>query len=391
MNPSSVCDRGRTSVLLLSASVTIGLWLAANAASAQTQTVRPTTCLMCHTCEIPTKVRPCLVQCPRGQMVTVHHSALAGPDTIRMEKLTAPRDLYGPADFSHRAHAAMSEMSGKCVMCHHYNPPGGVLPCSECHLPAAPTKDSDLSKPGLKGAYHRQCVMCHQEWGGTTQCESCHPAKEKASSLAVATKAGKKPSSAQRPGRMVFDSGADEGKLVTFYHNEHTDLFGLACTDCHANESCAGCHRAKAAPVQAAAHVEQGHDRCTPCHAVDSSCERCHGDEPAAGFSHLRRAGFDLKPYHVSLSCRRCHREAGSHRGLTDDCRTCHAKWESGSFDHRVTGLKLDESHSPLECESCHGERDFRKAPDCSGCHEDKKYPEASPGTRIRSSRAQRS
>lgn len=356
----------------------------------QTSNQRGTSCLLCHTCEIPTKVNPCLRSCPRGQMITVHHSADAGPDNIVMEKLSGSPDLYEPARFPHREHAKMSEMSGKCVMCHHYNPPGGVLPCSDCHAAESTVRSLDLSKPGLKGAYHRQCVNCHREWGSATDCESCHLAKSRTPVVAPGGRSVKAAVRLTRPKRLVFETKANEGRLVTFFHNEHTDLFGLACADCHANERCIRCHKPELASARAVAHVTQGHDRCSPCHSVEQNCGRCHGERPAPGFNHARRTSFDLGRYHSSLACSRCHGEKNNYQGLSGNCTTCHSQWVSGSFDHRVTGLRLDETHSAIECESCHFENDFAKKPDCSSCHDDKSYPDAIPGTRVRPSRTKR-
>ena len=390
MRPPNVCDcvvsrRFPSMKLLLVA------WLLSHhVATGQTASEYATSCRMCHTCDIPTKVDPCLNRCPRGPMTTVHHSAKAGPDTIRMEKLAGPQDLYEPVNFPHRAHAKMSEMSGKCAMCHHYNPPGRVLPCSDCHLSVSSTGTSDLSKPGLKGAYHRQCINCHRDWGGSIACEECHLAKSNTSALGVGSRISGGAGQAIRPGRLMIETGADEGRLVTFFHNEHTDLFGLACTDCHAQERCIDCHKSKAASVVAKIHVTQGHDRCSPCHTVEKNCGRCHAEQPQPGFSHARRTGFDLQPHHASLGCSRCHRDGKSYRGLTNDCLACHSEWKSGSFDHLVTGLKLDETHSAFECESCHLDHAFLKKPACGGCHDDKSYPDALPGTRVRSSQAKR-
>ena len=129
-------------------------------------------CSLCHACETPTKSNPCLVSCPREKMNMVNLSPAQSPATIKMDDLKSVQDLYEPVIFSHRAHAEMSEMSGGCQMCHHYNPPGDVVRCSSCHDPVR--QRTDISKPDLKGAYHRQCMDCHQEWNKNLTCESCH-------------------------------------------------------------------------------------------------------------------------------------------------------------------------------------------------------------------------
>ncbi|MBF8294899.1 MAG: hypothetical protein HW389_1444 [Bacteroidetes bacterium] len=374
-----------------SAYLVIALFLVNLHAIAQTSGKRTNGCLACHTTEIPTKADPSLKKCPRADMVTVHASADTGPDKIVLQKITGSPDLYEPVLFDHMAHAKMSEMSGNCVLCHHYNPPGSVLACSECHMSETSSKSADLSKPGLKGAYHRQCINCHRESGlAATQCKSCHSAKADASTPSRTTQKATAEVSVTRPTRLVFNTSYDDGKVVTFYHNDHTDRFRLACSACHTNERCSGCHKPAGAFAKQAARVVGGHDRCSPCHSVDGNCSRCHDKEPRPGFNHLRRARFDLARYHSTLACARCHGNRSDYKGLSGDCIACHSQWKSGSFDHRVTGFGLDETHGTVDCESCHLEKDFAKKPTCSSCHDDKKYPDASPGIRVRSVRTKR-
>lgn len=66
-----------------------------------------------------------------------------------------------------------------CVGCHHnspasYNPPK----CASCH---GKTPDLATGKPGLKGAYHGQCITCHQKMEVAsvlpTDCIKCHEKK----------------------------------------------------------------------------------------------------------------------------------------------------------------------------------------------------------------------
>ena len=40
------------------------------------------------------------------------------------------------------------------------------------------------------------------------------------------------------PVTIKFDTPKANGKMVTFYHSQHIDLFGLECQSCHSNESC---------------------------------------------------------------------------------------------------------------------------------------------------------
>jgi len=67
-----------------------------------------------------------------------------------------------------------------CMGCHH-NSPAGLRPpkCASCHGDAA--KGSSDGRPGLMGAYHGQCITCHQEMGikepAATDCGKCHKEK----------------------------------------------------------------------------------------------------------------------------------------------------------------------------------------------------------------------
>jgi hypothetical protein len=66
-----------------------------------------------------------------------------------------------------------------CQGCHHRTPVGEKPPlCESCHERRA--ADSDLEKPGLLGAYHRQCLGCHKmmEIEKPSDCFGCHAEKE---------------------------------------------------------------------------------------------------------------------------------------------------------------------------------------------------------------------
>ena len=62
-----------------------------------------------------------------------------------------------------------------CQGCHHHTPLGVLPPlCESCH--GEPFNEAELHKPGLLGAYHRQCLGCHQtmEIEEPQDCEGCH-------------------------------------------------------------------------------------------------------------------------------------------------------------------------------------------------------------------------
>ncbi|MBW2604635.1 MAG: cytochrome C [Deltaproteobacteria bacterium] len=67
-----------------------------------------------------------------------------------------------------------------CLGCHHHGSSTETYPkCAACH--GKPFQSRQNGKPGLKGAYHGQCMTCHQRMGiekpGATDCKACHRKK----------------------------------------------------------------------------------------------------------------------------------------------------------------------------------------------------------------------
>lgn len=125
------------------------------------------------------------------------------PETVELDTLS---NLYEPVTFDHAMHTEAAE----CVECHHHttgqqpvNPnclrchassgESDSISCGECHsaerfLPKDLEERSQpdvyhIDKPGLKGAYHLNCVGCHQEMGGPTGCQDCHAMTESGKKL----------------------------------------------------------------------------------------------------------------------------------------------------------------------------------------------------------------
>ena len=122
--------------------------------------------------------------------------------------LNAKSDDYEPVGFSHRIHDELT--GGDCGVCHHryataegdrvgmdikeLHAPMDIKlggPCSSCHDDMAknppqscsrchglPNEPDEPSRIGLKGAYHRQCIGCHERQlkpaSAPTDCASCH-------------------------------------------------------------------------------------------------------------------------------------------------------------------------------------------------------------------------
>jgi len=343
-------------------------------------------CSLCHACERPTKSNPCMVICSREKMMTVHMSPENSPKIIIMKKLVVQEDLYESVIFSHRAHAEMSGMSGGCEMCHHYDPPGNVVSCDNCHEPNR--QRADIHKPDLKGAYHQQCINCHREWNSKVACESCHELNGSGKSAFTGKDYQKERVHPEMkvPSKLVFNTTYEKGKLVTFFHNEHTGIYGLDCKSCHQEDSCAKCHSTEPKQKVEKVSLEVKHKNCSGCHdtKIKSGCENCHSSKEKAPFNHLARTGFNLKSYHSKLNCTSCHQTKKVYTGLNSSCKNCHSGWNSATFKHQVTGLVLDETHIEFDCGDCHVEEDYSKKPSCDGCHDDYSYPEFKPGKLVK-------
>ncbi|MCF8070207.1 MAG: hypothetical protein K9L30_16610 [Desulfobacterales bacterium] len=113
------------------------------------------------------------------------------PEKIAIKDLS---DKYEAADFPHRkivetladnisdnklATFFHTEKGTLCQGCHH-NSPAAIKPpkCGSCH--GEPFDEADMFKPGLVGAYHQQCMSCHENMGMTKPvgCTECHKKKE---------------------------------------------------------------------------------------------------------------------------------------------------------------------------------------------------------------------
>ncbi|MCP4367366.1 MAG: cytochrome c3 family protein [Deltaproteobacteria bacterium] len=102
------------------------------------------------------------------------------------------KDKYEGAKFPHRM--VLRKLEGRikdsrmaaffhgdnltlCAGCHHNSPASTQPPkCASCH--GKTTKASNDGRPGLIGAYHGQCITCHQKMNiekpAATDCKSCH-------------------------------------------------------------------------------------------------------------------------------------------------------------------------------------------------------------------------
>jgi hypothetical protein len=113
------------------------------------------------------------------------------PDDIEVGYLA---DKFEPVAFPHKQIVLkLSHMIGDgrlanvfhgtqavvCAACHHHSPLGERPPsCARCHRDAFDPQA--LHRPGLKGAYHQQCIGCHKAMqvdmkvGDHRDCRGCH-------------------------------------------------------------------------------------------------------------------------------------------------------------------------------------------------------------------------
>ena len=97
----------------------------------------------------------------------------------------------------------------------------------------------------------------------------------------------------------------------------------------------------------------------------------------------LLATGFVLGRYHGKLTCRACHKRLLFLRKLEGDCGACHQDWDAETFDHAVTGQRLDENHVEFDCEECHVDSRFDRPPACNECHDEEEgisFPNRRPG-----------
>lgn len=116
------------------------------------------------------------------------------PETVTIDTLS---NLYQPVEFSHKRHSQLArckdchhhttghqDMDPNCIRCHAHSPASSTVSCKDCHsqkqfYPEQVTAGDNpnlyhIDKPGLKGAYHLNCVPCHVAKNAPSHCEGCH-------------------------------------------------------------------------------------------------------------------------------------------------------------------------------------------------------------------------
>jgi len=291
------------------------------------------------------------------------------PEIVTLDQVPG---CYGSVRFDHRVHVQMSGMHGECRNCHHELPEDAkstdkpdVRPCRECHEPASnATIDG---KPGLRGAYHRQCLSCHRDWTHDNACGFCHIVSGNIRAnpgLAERLRGNLQPR-AEAHASYVYNTGNKGIPMVTFHHKDHTERFGIKCVECHSGNSCSECHGSMTARP-----VVNRQQTCYNCHSQDR-CVTCHDLRERPAFDHAQRTGWWLRPGHASLACNDCHKpNEFPSKPVTGACLPCHAKrWGEQGFDHSRTGVALEGDHAYFECLDCHRGGNEQMLADCTKCH----------------------
>ncbi len=186
---------------------------------------------------------PALRACPRLADQGVPLGRTRRPPTMTLG--TRGRK-YGPVTFSHRD----SRPDGRDRQGMQRLPslrPGAARSRSARRATPRRACATDLSKPDVQAAMHRQCLECHRDWNARTSAPAATSSRAGRPVRRGAPRRRMKSPTPTAPARVVYETTAAEGKTVTFFHNDHAQRFGLECADCHQQEACATCHGAKAA------------------------------------------------------------------------------------------------------------------------------------------------
>ena len=154
------------------------------------------TCLKCHMEQPKTGTEENITSESMAAMLLESRKIASGtfddqeiPETVTINKLSSQ---YSPVEFPHRqiinalvkdiednklAGYFHSEKGTICQACHHNSPVSKTPPnCSSCH--GKPFDERNPLRPGLKAAYHQQCMDCHDSMGidkpESTDCIGCH-------------------------------------------------------------------------------------------------------------------------------------------------------------------------------------------------------------------------
>ncbi|MBK9323428.1 MAG: hypothetical protein IPM97_10900 [Bdellovibrionaceae bacterium] len=276
-------------------------------------------------------------------------SSLAEKEGI-LSKLLAPGPLI-------KGHQDLEDKD--CLKCHDAGKGVPNEKCLDCHKQIKPFVEQ---KRGFHGLTDKNCMECHREHKGRD-----------------------------------FDSMAiDEKKF------DHKKLTGYDLEGKHADIKCTECHKNKLGPKYLRPGDTQyfgNTSTCISCHKKDDvhffkgnlakkDCNACHGiktwkDE--IKFDHTRDGNYKLTGKHAEAKCNDCHLTNKNKKIFTykwpqlktakcltchedahkanlssrfrgGNCTACHTEqsWKIQTFDHKITGYKLNGRHVEIDCVECH-------------------------------------
>ena len=130
-------------------------------------------------------------------LTPLNSMAMEAEDAPEMVTIDSMAKLYGPVEFNHLMHTEYASceechhhttgdkvVDPNCIRCHGNSEEADTVTCYECHELNRFAKEYlitlespelyHIDKPGLKGAYHLNCVSCHEITSGPTGCQECH-------------------------------------------------------------------------------------------------------------------------------------------------------------------------------------------------------------------------
>ncbi len=365
------------------------------------------------------------------------HDPLNIPEPLSFSAETMPKMLilnrqqanekindYEAVRFMHKAHA--SRLDGNCSLCHHKvqrhkgDRIGEALEfsdmderkpasCVACHQ--YPNEADAPDRPGLKGAYHAQCIGCHEQEkseNAPTDCTGCH-AKRTPDHGEFIHFAGK-PDPREITSRCLEcheQVGEDilqtahwkwEGPSPHTKGYEHrTDLgkkkvINNYCIHVRSNEArCSQCHIGYGWENDEFDFNDPTNIDCLVCHDTTGTYAKDapNGGLPKAEVNTVQVASHIGKT--SRQTCGKCHFFGGGganvkhgdleptlmnppdefdvHMGRAGmDCQDCHRTQE-----HRIAGqcLAIPTSEGRVSCEQCHGDKPHNMNHDI-GFHLDK-------------------
>jgi len=323
----------------------------------------------------PEKCEPC-PPCPEaGEAAEAAQPAAPQGDGPEESVLYHLVDKYEPVVFTHESHVDYEE---NCEVCHHHSSEVERFPpCRACHGETFST----LDRPGLKGAYHRQCLECHKKMeSGPLGCEDCH--KKRAAGPVVQEDLAKK----YAYEIMTLGHLEDGFEPSVFNHLQHTKTTG-DCSECHhlrtPHEVAAPCRECHTRRVTAEGDKTPGlkdayHQQCIACHKeaaktgqkVALNCVECHKAKNLPESIKLSKIAkryapviFDHETHsEIPEACTDCH-HANKDFGKFVGCDKCHVP---GTPPEGKTNLKT-AFHK--QCIGCHKESDEGPTA-CADCHE---------------------